>query len=112
MRNLRSGKVFWIWFESEIGRSFPQGHRSMLRYAIVSRRLELAPVAERRTDKVDVVNSSTHFPNISSFNFRKEHLFNYVPTPLQATGSSLAPNPNWIKEHMRQHLRSLSSSRN
>lgn len=71
MRNLRLGKAFWIWFEREIGRLFLEGHRSMLRYAIGSHRLELATAAERRVRMVDAVISSTHLLNISSFTCRK-----------------------------------------
>lgn len=43
----------------------------MLRYAIGSRRLELATVAERRVRMVDVVSSLIHLLNISTFTFRK-----------------------------------------
>lgn len=43
----------------------------MLLYAIVSRRQELATVAERRVRMVAVVDSSTNLLNISSFTLRK-----------------------------------------
>lgn len=75
----------------------------MLGYAIGSRRLELATVAERRVRMVDIVNFSRHqLNNMSSFTFRKKHLSCDFPTPSQATGLSFA----------RQVLRNSPSSRN